>query len=290
MWRKFWDNHAIVFCVFYLVIGILSIVVQNYAMLIGRNAKEQMMYRTGVELFFALMVIIPFAFSMGFGKSLFVMNKNQLIKGIGLGIIIEFFAGIPNIIACNVMKDGKLSFQGWDMLIVVVIFAFSIGLVEEMAVRGTILPYFIRKFGKSKKSISKAIILSSILFTVLHISIGEISDCFSLANILYLLGIFCFGFFMAVAALYFENIWCCVIAHTLCDSLAYMRFTCLPYVAREYCSVTKGVQNLLGVQLVADYDVLDMIIYLIFAVPELLAGIYLLKKLKNMSKHNEFEN
>lgn len=97
-------------------------------------------------------------------------------------------------------------------IICMIIETMSIGFFEEMVFRGTILPLFLEKWGKSKRGIFFSVLVSSGIFSILHLSnlfTGELPIAvFSQVIYTCIIGI-------AFSALFLRTnknlLWCCLL-------------------------------------------------------------------------------
>ena len=190
---------------------------------------------------------------------------------------------IPNILACNV-EVYSFKFAGVAMVGCVALYAFSIAVLEELSIRGIALHFFIEKYVNKNNAKLKASVITSLLFSVLHIQYSEFSVYMILYNILYCSWVFIFSMFASSIFFYSGNIWCAIIMHAIVDFFAYFRFICLPNGAYPYVNAARGMINLFGLEPLKQYELAGMIIYLLFAIPEVVLAVYLLKRRINIGE------
>lgn len=98
-----------------------------------------------------------------------------------------------------------------------VLYCTTIGLGEELSLRGVLQPLFIKYFGTDKKQVLKAVFTGALLFGIIHLIkfdkgiFGEVSQVFFATFI----G-FCFG----VLALVVKRLYPLIISHSLIDFFA----------------------------------------------------------------------
>ena len=93
----------------------------------------------------------------------------------------------------------------------------SVGFIEEILLRGVVLPFMLRKWGRSKKGIVFAVVFSSVIFGLLHLInlfAGRRTLLSTGTQIIY--GLF-FGVFFAACFLRNRSIWPVIITHALFD-------------------------------------------------------------------------
>ena len=105
---------------------------------------------------------------------LIFINANNIKNNIGLGEHVKFkihpiyfpliYAVLINLLSFEF--EGKLQL---NYLFVLLIHMLSVGMVEELSFRGIIQNLFIDFFGKKRKGIIKSIVLSALLFALIHL-------------------------------------------------------------------------------------------------------------------------
>ncbi|MBL4605535.1 MAG: CPBP family intramembrane metalloprotease [Flavobacteriaceae bacterium] len=144
-------------------------------------------------------------------------------------------------------------------LIILSIYCLSIGISEELSIRSVLLPLLIRFFGKGKKATIKAILISSLIFGLLHLIkfdkgiYGEISQVFFATFI----GI-SFGAILVVI----KRIYPLIIAHAVIDFVAKLDSINTPI--KEVVAQPMNIENSL--------------ITVLLTIPCLLYGVYVIKK------------
>ena len=105
---------------------------------------------------------------------LIFIYSNNIKNNIGLGEHVRFkihpiyfpllYAVLINLLSFEF--EGKLQL---NYLFVLLIHMLSVGMVEELSFRGIIQNTFIDFFGKERKGIIKSIVLSALLFAIIHL-------------------------------------------------------------------------------------------------------------------------
>lgn len=132
-----------------------------------------------------------------------VTNPFALLPPMGIMVLILFFKFLS--------PEG---IKGYDLAIIA-IFNLSVGLAEELLLRGIVFPFFIKKLGTSKWMIFLAALLSSVVFGLLHF-INLMNPEGSLDDVLgQMITSVPVGFFFAALLLKVESIWAVGLLHGL---------------------------------------------------------------------------
>lgn len=144
-------------------------------------------------------------------------------------------------------------------LIVLSIYCLSIGFSEELSLRSVLLPLFIKHFGNDKKSVVKAIVIAAVVFGLLHLIkfdkgiYGELSQlCFAT-----FIGVL-FGALLITT----KRIYPLIIIHSLIDFAAKIDTIGIPFQAKT----------------ASETEISGAIFSVIFTLPCLLYGIYIMRK------------
>ena len=134
------------------------------------------------------------------------------------------------------------NFRLSDMAIIAM-FYLSVGMSEELLMRGIVFPFLIEKLGTSKKMIFLAALLSSIIFGLFH-SINLMSSTRTSDEVLgQVVTAVPIGFFFAALLLKVENIWAVAFLHGLVNfALGNSDYTSVP--KNEIPSNPESVPNL----------------------------------------------
>lgn len=140
-------------------------------------------------------------------------------KGFFTGIMygIPFFIiGVASIFVSNVGLDWEqLSFLGISHFLIFTINMIFVGANEEIWMRSLILNSFISKYGASKKSLWKAIIMSAIIFGLIHIP--NIFFMEPLTLMVQVINAMSAGILFAVIFIKCKNIWAGITVHAIVD-------------------------------------------------------------------------
>lgn len=145
----------------------------------------------------------------------FGLHKRGIWKGItkyGVGML------IGSVIIVADTYYGAMPFDktpgAWSIVSQCIINFFFVGLVEEVLLRGCIFKALLLKFGNNKKGVWLSILISSAIFSLMHI-VGAPDD--RRIFLMKLLWTFFGG--VAFSILYYttNNLWCVVILHWMLD-------------------------------------------------------------------------
>ena len=162
--------------------------------------------------------------------------------------------------------DGSIAFNfssPWLPVLFVLLY-LSVGFIEEILFRGLILPLMLRRWGQTKRGIYQAVIVSSVIFGLLHLInllMGRRTMLSTGAQIIY--GLF-FGIFFAACFLRNRSIWPVIFTHALfdfCGNLTELT------TANDFGAIPQT--NLQGVLMVVA-----------LTLPLLLYGLFILRKVK----------
>jgi len=139
-------------------------------------------------------------------------NPTGFVRGLISGILFFLFAiwvAVNNIIAFHSQFHVSIAF--WDFCSRMLM----IGILEEFCFRGLLLNVYIKHRGKVKSTIYRAVLLSSIVFGILHYM--SLANQPFLKTTVQVFSSFCMGILFAAIYLKSLNIWVCVFLHALWD-------------------------------------------------------------------------
>jgi membrane protease YdiL (CAAX protease family) len=115
--------------------------------------------------------------------------------------------------------DGTFNVNWADggLMLLFTLLYISVGLIEEILIRGLMLPLMLRQWGSTKGGVYKAVLISSAIFGLAHLAnlvMGRRDLLTTGAQITY--GIF-FGVFFAALVLRNKSIWPAIFGHFLFD-------------------------------------------------------------------------
>ena len=153
---------------------------------------------------FAMMIIAG-------NKYIFYRKKENFWKSVGLAV----FPLIVSIIGLLTNLSPAIDFNFVDVLCLV-LYCFTIGLVEEFMCRGWILTEFIERYGYDRKHVRLAILCSALVFGFMHITnIGAGQSVFeTICQIIQTIGS---GYLFGAIFYRTRNIWACVFIHAFYD-------------------------------------------------------------------------
>jgi membrane protease YdiL (CAAX protease family) len=198
--------------------------------------------------------------------SVFFIKKNGLAKIAGIKgttlkkwylLIFPLYLVLLNAITLDDINTDILI----PNILILLIYSISIGIAEELSIRGFLQSHLINHFGKTKKNIVLSVFASSLFFGLIHLVnfdkgiYGELSQvCFAM-----FVGVM-FGFLLVIT----KRIYPLIIIHTIIDFVAKLDSTGLPI--KEKISKPESLEN--------------AIFIMALALPCLLYAIFLMKKQK----------
>jgi membrane protease YdiL (CAAX protease family) len=168
------------------------------------------------------------------------------------------------------VRQYKLYIPGIFRIVSIISQVAGIAFFEEILFRGILINTILYRFGKRKKGIYYAIIISSVLFGLSHLSnlinrpsilIGTISQVVYAAAT---------GLLYSIVYIKYRNIWSVIIIHALFNLLSLFPFI---FVRMNYWLIMPYLSNLHSRPLIALIDS-------ILAIPCLIYALYLFKKLE----------
>lgn len=118
-----------------------------------------------VEMFAALVVFIVMLLSKN--QYVFTAKKENFFKSIILGLPLLVIAVLMFILNMPSIFDPSLNLSN---IITLALFCLCIGLYEEFLCRGWLLNEFLEKYGSTRKQVITSIIISAVIFGIMHIS------------------------------------------------------------------------------------------------------------------------
>ena len=161
-----------------------------------------------VEIFYALLVLIVMLL---FKNSYVFTNKQEKFKK-------SISYGLPMILVSIIFLVSSIfSLDGFSIpnFINVLIFCIFIGIAEEFLCRGWIQNEFIERYSKDKKSVILSIILSSLVFGLMHITNVTTQSLFE--TILQIINATAMGVFLGSIYYKTKNIWSVIFLHSFYD-------------------------------------------------------------------------
>lgn len=127
-----------------------------------------------------------------------------------------FVIGIASIFVSNIGLDlEQLSFLGVPHLIIFTINMILVGANEEIWMRSFVLNLLISKYGRERKALLKAIIVSAVIFGLIHIP--NLFFMEPLTVLVQVINAMSAGVLFAVIFIKCKNIWAGIIVHAIVD-------------------------------------------------------------------------
>lgn len=192
-----------------LINGVGTVMFANYFNnIINNNKYGYLMY---IELSVCISILIVLLLSGN--KYIFNCEKESFLKSMKKGwplYIIMLFSIIPNM-ALSVLEHGINKTN----LITLALYCICIGIYEEFLCRGWLQNEFIERFGNDRKGVIKSIVISSLIFGLMHLSNMSVQSTFD--TILQIINALAMG--MLLGSIYYKsnNIWTVIVLHALWD-------------------------------------------------------------------------
>jgi membrane protease YdiL (CAAX protease family) len=196
-------------------------------------------------------------------------KRKNLLKGLQYASPVLIGSLYSLVLSIVYVKQYKLYIPGIYRIISIVFQMLAIGFFEEILFRGILLNTIIYRFNKKKRSIYYAIIISSIIFGLCHLSnlinrpyilIGTVSQ------VLYTTMI---GILYSIVYIKYKNIWSIIIMHTLFNLMSVFPFI---FLNVNYWLITHYFLILHNKLLIALLDcllVIPCLIYILYLIIKL---------------------
>ena len=235
--KEFFKKHTFLLVLLIIVIGVSSSVITS---IMQERFREPIENYYGVEAICKFVVsIIPLFLMVKWGY-LKKVKISKVLLGFVLGAF-TFIFFMPNILILTMVYESFFNVN-YNGVIAVALASLGIGLIEESAIRGVLLPFLCEKWHNKKHVYVKATIVSSVLFAVMHLS-GSIGYFvkyktlpmeYFLSNMYQVYYTFCYGIFMAAIVIKTKNIWGAVFWHGVCDFVAFLRSVVIDEIFLTY--------------------------------------------------------
>ena len=197
-------------------------------------------------------------------------KDNFKSKNLGLGLLLGWVTYlciiVTIIISISSFPANSFTIPNTPGLLITVLHPLiGTGLFEEVLFRGLILKLLLVAFGDSKKGIIKAVIISSILFGMVHIG-NVIAGAGLLPTIFNIIGAVLVGVFYAALYIRTKNLWVVIILHAI-TNLSHQIFNAI--VSRD-----------VFVELIAMQTKSSALLGVAGPIVCVIAGIVLLRKVK----------
>ena len=203
-------------------------------------------------------------------RKLHIFDRNDfkfknMVKGLLLGWLSIAFSIIIFLLKTLQLPEYSLIAPSPLNLLIVVLHPFiGTGLLEEVLVRGLLLKILLKKKGHSKRGIINACVISSAIFGLAHIvNLTHMAVSSVISQIIYATAV---GLFYAALYLRTKTLWVPILLHGLFNLSS---------------QVIDAITLLPDAQPRVDIDIVGFIVNtLLIAVPFLIAGLVLLRKVK----------
>lgn len=224
--KEFFKKYTILLVLLIVAIGLSSSI---FTGIMQERYREPIENYYGVEAICKVAIsAIPLLlmFKWGYLKK---VKVRKVLLGFVLGAI-TFLFFMPNLLILTMVNETFYSVNT-NGVIAAVLASLSIGLIEESAIRGVLLPFLCEKWGKKRHGYLKATAASSFVFAILHLSrsVGyfvknnTLPMKYFLDNMYQVYYTFCFGILMAAIVIKTKNIWGVVFWHGVCDFAAFLK-------------------------------------------------------------------
>lgn len=210
-------------------------------------------------------VIIPIILIFK-NKYIFTQKRDNIFKSLLIAWPIIIYSIITLI---NSMIETNISNINGYELVALILLTFTIGLFEEIMCRGWIQNEFIERFGKDRKGVIFSIIISGIIFGIIHITNIFYGQDLS-TTLMQILTATISG--AAYGAIYYKtkNIWSVVILHGLWDfSLFFANIN----AATTCVTINSTIDGILP-----NLNILYLLMIIIISIPEIGLSFILLGK------------
>jgi membrane protease YdiL (CAAX protease family) len=140
-------------------------------------------------------------------------------KGFLYGIIIVVM-GIVSVFAGPAMPGRQLNTA--DQILLFTLYMFSIGMAEELLCRGIMAETLLEQYGTDKKGTLKAVLISSLIFGLVHL-VNLTSGAAFNSIIMQALQAFIFGCLLSTVYFRTGNLWVTIVIHAIWDFLSIMQ-------------------------------------------------------------------
>ncbi len=235
--KNFCKKHTLIFFVFAIIVALFSNLITGF---LQAPFTKNLTISYLIEAIFKCSIsIMPITLMVKWGYTK-KATKKQVAIGFLLGTLFLLFMA-PNLIPLVLVNSNLFDAQ-WGIILSIVLACFGIGLMEESAIRGVILPLLCEKWRNKKNVYLKAALVSSLLFSCIHLNWsvryflehGTLSFDYFMGNMYQVYYTFCFGLLAAGITIYTRNILAMVFWHSLCDVSAFIIYGILPYASIEF--------------------------------------------------------
>lgn len=272
--KKLICKNPFVLMIILLIISIIALELNVYYMeLIGNRLWGLIPVRLimGVIMMGILYIVA--------GKEIFKWKRKSGRYVFSRCICLLLYNGFLSIlIVCTTIKSLNDLNENWLYLsCIYFIITLMIGFFEESLFRGIIVNGLIKVMPKTKKGLYVAIIMSGIIFGLVHI-IWDLPNCLdcSIAVIMKMvfkiITIGITGILLASLYLKTKNIWACMIIHTIMDFI--------PLLASALVGINGVSQQVVYGNMNSIVFLVNIFLSFLYCIPNLIIALSVLKKLE----------
>ena len=148
-------------CLLFIIVQFFSNILPSFLAISVQSEKYG--FEFIIECFLALFILIVLLLSKN--HYIFTEKRENFLKSLILGVPILIFSIFYLIFNAMTITDFNLFH-----LINIILYCFSIGVAEEFMCRGWLQNEFIERYSKNRKQVILSILLSSLVFGLMHLS------------------------------------------------------------------------------------------------------------------------
>lgn len=229
--KEFMKKHTLLFVVLVAAFALCTNLITGYVQNFFSNNLTMFYLAEAVCKYSISFVPLCIMVKWGYTKK---SNKKKIAVGFAIGALFILF-GAPNVLPLVLVNPILFKVQ-WALLLALTLAMFSVGLLEEAAIRGVVLPLLCEKWKDKKNVYWKAAVVSSLLFGCIHLNwsvryfltYGTLSWDYLSGNLYQVYYTFCFGILTAGVTIYTKSILPMVFWHGICDLSAAIVYGILP--------------------------------------------------------------
>ncbi len=195
------------------------------------------------------------------------ISTNGLIKGIFVYGLVICIAGVSSLMMSY--QKPEIGFvQALPQLLLFFVFNMTVGVVEEVLYRGLIFNSFRKYFGESKKGVYRAVLLSALVFGIVHLTNLIFTPDLVIATITQVIYAFFFGVLFNVIYYRTDNLLPCIIMHGVFDFISVF-WTCF----------AEDLDKQIEVSNTTDMDIVSGLILIGLMSTFLISGLWQLRRI-----------
>jgi membrane protease YdiL (CAAX protease family) len=211
-------NKKLGFALYLLIPSAILLVLETFPIVYSTDEVLNSLFKVIATRLVGCAVFIPLSAYMGY--HIWGLTKKSRMKVL-VCTLVPLAVVINNLPILGLLTGAAYITKPVNYVIIFAIEAISIGLFEEFAFRGVLLPFVLENRRKDRKSIFFATVLSSVAFGAIHLL-----NLFAGAGVGYValqIGYsFLIGGMCAIVLLYTRCIWICVSLHAIYDFCGYL--------------------------------------------------------------------